>query len=263
MRKKERYNKREIKVDKHILNLLAKIQNYFGINSLSETIRFILSICIWNYSDLEQVTEEYITLEKKITTKVNIIRPPKAELLPFRISDSLLNEAQTIYPTSNPKDKKGITYTILHCIAEFCTRIISARKSLPPRNSELLKKEECLFNRPGVKKKKLLGIILNIIEELRMEHNCDTFIEPFAGTANVTLHLKTRFKTEWLNDGEYDIASLLSILQKRSNRFMMLLLCIPVNRKIFNISEKELSKKVNNSEIGKDIVRAVKYVNGR
>ncbi len=104
----------------------------------------------------------------------------------------------------------------------------------------------------------ILRKITNSTEELRKRYDCDTFIEPFAGLANVTLHLNTKFKEELLNDGEYDNINLLFVIQTRITILSSILSCLPVNKEIYDLLKKKL-KSINCVPILGDIDKAAIY----
>lgn len=255
-------NTRKILISEELNNIIKDIQNCFRIKNVSEAVRLSVNICIWHH-DVCNSTTDYDNLKNKVEKKVRENYNKKEKKVSFRISDDLLQRAKNIYQTKDPKDKNGITFTISCCLLVTHLHILNAIDELPPFNSEPLTNGECLFYRPGQKTNNLLKKITNLIDEIQKKYDCDTFVEPFAGTANVSLHLETpekriKIKKIFLNDGEFDIINLLSIIRNQISILIIILLRLPVNKQTFNIFKMELKNNANNFII-EDIDRAAKF----
>ena len=248
---------KKISTDEKIDLIIKEISNYYNIKTSSEAIRLAVNFSIFHH-EVCNITPKYTAFTKNIMDRVNKIYNKKESTQSFRISTDLLKQAQNIYPTSNSKDKTGITFAISCCLLETHEHIGYAKSKLPLSSLEPIKQTERLFYRPGVKSGHILRKITNSTEELRKRYDCDTFIEPFAGLANVTLHLNTKFKEELLNDGEYDNINLLFVIQTRITILSSILSCLPVNKEIYDLLKKKL-KSINCVPILGDIDKAAIY----
>ena len=164
---------------------------------------------------------------------------------------------------------KNFTFTrAVHCcLIAFKHHILESKalsqhitEDLFPYSEKLLESNEYLFSRFGVKKNELLDMITLSIEELRKKFKCTTYIEAFTGTANVLLHLITRFDHEEINDGEEDIVNLLKVIQNYIDDFIRELLSCSADAKTFYKFKEELKDEHDNNSGKKSSIRnAVKF----
>lgn len=252
-----------IRTDKKLNQMIKDIQNCLCMVSLSKCQIIQLAIKYTVNSDC--VNKD---LGEQVTT--SIINKPNENFkkdgkISFRISNEFESSLKRIYHTEE------LTFAINCCLIDFYNHIKTlsqyTAKNLSSDNQKLLELDEYLFSRPGLKKRKLLYIITQTIEEIRIKCKCDTYIEPFTGTANVLLHLITKFNNEEINDSDKDIINLLYVIQNHYDKFIANLLSYPVNKNVYDIlneSPNNANKTHNNNSSErkyekKKIDNAVKY----
>ena len=194
---------------------------------------------------LKERRKEERRLNLEIVKEAERLQDEKNSTVTFRIPDHIKREVKAIYHTDN------FTFAINCCLIKFLQHLSSSKTTLDDitksqfiYREDLSESKKYLFSRPGLKKDELLDIVTHSIEEMRLKFGCTTYIEPFTGTANVLLHLKTKFEHEEINDGEEAIINLLHVIQKYDSDFISELLFYPVKEATFD----ELKKGLENAD---------------
>lgn len=184
----------------------------------------------------EEEAQKYTTSFESIKDRVEKNYDKKECKISIVISENLLMEIITIYHTENTKNFEGYSYAISCCILELYEDL------LPIINTSFQRDEICLFHRPGLKNGNTLDMVTRSIEEIQNTHNCNFYIEPFAGALGVYSDSKINFKKVHLNDLEMDMINLLKVLKHWNKDFIKTLLCYPVNGHTFDVFKKELKE---------------------
>ena len=224
-----------IRTDKKNIDEIRGLLNPLFINSLADSLIIQLAVAyVCEYYRINKTDESKREEINKVIDEASNLQDKKNDLVSFRISSELKDEIKKVYRS------KTVTFAINCCLIEFRNHILASETLSQcstmqfSYTSSPLERNEYLFARLGLKNNNLLDMITETIEEIQNSNNCDKYYEPFTGTANVLLHLTTKFTTEEINDGDEDIINLLSVIQKWGDEFIFKLLQYPVKKETFD-----------------------------